>query len=150
MEEKKAKKIAFFKELYELDEPDDESEDTSGIGLILRPSKIPPRSTERLRSSNPLGRTTSAPLPYSSSNARNEAHILQDGPCPSPVPNVNSARHDQVTIAGRNMPASGVAATSRKPRSKATGKRKRGQSLELIPDSQQIFKGLAFCMEVLS
>ncbi|MCJ1461503.1 hypothetical protein MMC07_000100 [Pseudocyphellaria aurata] len=147
MEEKKAKKIAFFKELYELDEPDDESEDTSGIGLILRQSTIPPSNphpSERLRSSNPLGRTTSAPLANSSSNARNKAHVLQDGPSPSPVPNLNSPLHEGVPGAGQNMPASGVTATSRKPLSKATGKRKRGQSLELVPDSQQIFKGLAF------
>ena len=152
MEEKKAKKIAFFAELHELDEPDDESEDTSGIDLILQQSKTPPRSlpkqipSQRLRSYYSLGRTTSAPLPNPSSDAPNEVHIIQDGPSPSPVPIINSALQCQVTVNGRKMPNDGAAPITTKPLSKATGKRKRGQSLEPIPDSQQIFKGLAFCM----
>lgn len=152
MEEKKAKKIAFFAELYELDEPDDESEDTSGIDLILQQSKTPTRSlpkqnlSQTLRSYHSLGRTTSAPLPNLSSHAPNEVHVIQDGPSPSPVPIINSALQCQVTVHGRKMPNDGAAPISRKPLSKAVGKRKRGQSLEPIPDSQQIFKGLAFCM----
>lgn len=151
MEEKKAKKIAFFKDLHELDESDDESEDTSEIGLILQQSKIPPRSLPKthlnspLRSCYPLGRTTSAPLPKSS-NAPNEVNKIQDGPCRSPVPIVSPAIHCEANVDGHKMPNGGVAQTSTKPLFKAKGKRKRGQSLELIPDSQQIFKGLAFCM----
>lgn len=152
MEEKKAKKIALFTELHELDESDDESEDTSEIGLILQQSKILPRSlpkkhlSQPLRSCHPLGRTTSAPLPNSSSHAPNEVLTFQNGPCTSPVPNVNPALDYQVTVDGSKMPNGGVVATSKKPLSKAKGKRKRGQSLETVPDSQQVFKGLAFCM----
>lgn len=151
MEEKKAKKIAFFTDLYELDESDDESDDTSEIGRILRQSKIlvPPRSlpklTPHLRSCHPLGRTTSAPLP-NSSNAPNKVHISQGGPCPDPVPIVNPAFQNHITVDRHKMSNGKVATTSTKPLSKAKGKRKRGQSLELIPDSQQVFKGLSFCM----
>lgn len=155
MEEKKAKKIALFTDLYELDESDDESEDTSEIELILRQSKnpipnpIPPRSLPKLnpplRSCHPLGRTISAPLP-NSSNAPNKVHIVQVDPCPEPVPIVNSAFQNHITVDGHKMSNGGVATTSTKPLSKAKGKRKRGQSLELIPDSQQVFKGLSFCM----
>lgn len=152
MEEKKAKKIAFFAELHELDEADDESEDTSGIGLILQHGKTLPRSlpkqyqSQALRSYHSLGRTTSAPLPESSSHAANEVHIFRDSPSPSPVPIIHSALQGQVTVHGRKMPNDKTAPISKKPLSKAPGKRKRGQSLEQIPDSQQIFKGLAFCM----
>lgn len=148
MEEKKAKKISFFKELNELDESDDESEDTSKIDLILRQSKSPPHSLSKqpLRSCYPLARTSSAPLPNSSSHAPNEVHMIQDRPCPSPVPMVSSDLSFQVTVDGHKMPNGGVTATSINPLSKSKGKRKRGQSLEPIPDSQQIFKGLAFCM----
>lgn len=152
MEEKKAKKIAFFNELNELDESDDESMDTSKIDLILRQSESPPHSLSKqrlsqpLRSCYPLGRTRSAPLPNSSSHAPNEVLMIQDRPCPSPVPIVNSDFSFQVAVDGHKMLNGGVTATSTKPLSKSKGKRKRGQSLESIPDSQQIFKGLAFCM----
>lgn len=152
MEEKKAKKIAFFNDLNELDESDDESEDKSGIDLILRHSKAPSRSlptqhpSQPLRLSCPLGRTISAPLPNSSSHAPNEVNIIQDGPGPSPVPIINSALHNQVTVDGHKMSDDGVVTASTKALSKAKGKRKRGRSVEPVPESQQIFKGLTLCM----
>ena len=152
MEEKKAKKIAFFNDLNELDESDDESEDMSGIDLILRHSKVPSRSlpTQRLSQplclSYPLGRTISAPLPNSSSHAPNEVNIIQDGPGPSLVPVINSAHHNQVSVDGHKVSDGGIAMASTKALSKAKGKRKRGQSVEPVPESQQIFKGLTFCM----
>lgn len=70
--------------------------------------------------------------------------MIQDRPCPSPVPMVSSDLSFQVTVDGHKMPNGGVTATSINPLSKSKGKRKRGQSLEPIPDSQQIFTGLAF------
>ena len=45
---------------------------------------------------------------------------------------LDSAEENACAITNRNMP-------------KATGKRKRGQSFEAKPESQQVFKGSSFC-----
>lgn len=143
MEERKAIKAAFFKEIYALDEPDDETEDTAGISEILRDSKkLPsPESPQR------RGR-------MSVNNRRGNAHIISNPvpaeKVPEPFPPAATLEppptDDQVLIKGNAMHSSEVnIARTKKVATAARRKRKRGDALEILPEAQQLFKGLEFC-----
>lgn len=146
MEERKAIKVAFCKEIYALDEPDDETEDTAGISEILRDSrKIPyPELSQR------TGRIVV-------SNRRGNGHIVSNpvpdelnnkGPGPGPPAAIFEPppTHDQVLIKENAMRSSEVnMARTKKIAAAAKGKRKRGDALEILPEAQQLFKCLAFC-----
>lgn len=148
MEEKKFQKVALFKALYQLDDPDDESEDISDISVMVRQSKtsslssclVQQKPTCPSRMNYPIARTISAPLPLTSSNAPSK-----DTTQSSPILIVNRSIHDQGAIKSPVMLSRGFNTTSSKKAPTNKGKRKRGQSLEVISESQQIFKGLVFC-----
>lgn len=153
--EKETKK-AFFDELYQLDDVSDGAEETSTISLILAQSKVTAststvdsrgakrRITDDLRFNPPLNRTLSNPHAQVSDStsgmipsAKKPQLVALDIDEPSAsaffkeqTPNVTSkqANHNVVGKARRQA-----------------GKRKRGQSFNTMPESQQIFKGLAFC-----
>ena len=121
----KEKKEAFFHELYQLDD-ESEEEDLSDADAILRRSKSTTKARANknrlIRSSGPkhsLGRTITS---FSSIMAR-------------------KAQKDEVL----DTPHDGSQPSKAKGSAKDNGKRKRGQSLALLPESQQIFKGLIFC-----
>lgn len=124
-----AQKIAFFKELFQLDEDEDETEDPNDAAVILRQFNIPckpPHREERSFLGPRIKPRIPTPPPVEVSSP------VKSPPVHVPVPSVRSTPLKMVPPAKRL--------------SKSKGKRKRGECLELLPDSQQIFKGLAFCM----
>ena len=147
MEEKE--KEALFDELYRLDE-DSSEEDRSDASVILHESRLAlhrsdvsaraPRN-DVLHSS--LLRTVSAPLPQPSAPGYRHANVIESSSFSSTA---SSKASKQVIIDTPVVAKKTAAMTPWKGASKTPGKRKRGQSLELKPESQQIFNGLAFCV----
>lgn len=137
MEEKKAIKVDFFQEIYALDEPDDETEDTAGISEILKGSKTTPspelsqrrgRNNRRGNAQNPVSAEEVAePFP--------PAAILELSHTNSQTLSKEKAMHSSEVNISRTK---NIATAAR-------GKRKRGDGLEILPEAQQLFKGLAFC-----
>lgn len=150
MEEKEKKKL--FDELYQLDEEDSGEEDQGNVSMILRQSRLAqsdilarnPANTV-VHSSRPeqsLLRTVSAPLPQLSAPTHRQAKVVER----SSFSSTTSFKPSKQVIIDTPIMVKKVASmTPRKESSKATGKRKRDQSLELKPKSQRIFDGLAFC-----
>lgn len=132
-----APKTAFFTELFKLDEDEEETEHPEEAAVILKqfkPLRQPPRSEERTF----LGRKISAPLP-NASPVEASSSLIQSPP-------ELLRRPSCVDVSSRGRPVEMVKPAKAPP--KKMGKRKRGEPLELLPDSQQIFKGLEFCMIV--
>jgi hypothetical protein len=129
-----AQKIAFFKELFQLDEDEEEAEDPNDAAIILRQFNIPCKAPNRDDRSF-LGPRIKARLPVASPVEVSSPIKSPTGHVPVPSLLSTPHVHDPLEMV---PPA--------KTSSKNKGKRKRGGSLELLPDSQQIFKGLAFCM----
>lgn len=157
MEEKE--KETLFDELYQLDEDDSGEEDQSDASVILRQSRLAlalPRSNVSARapsnrvihSSRPeqsLLRTVSAPLTQPSVSNHRQANVVERSSFSSTA---SSKPFEQIIIDTPIMPKKSAGMTAQKEAPK-TGKRKRGQSLELKPESQQIFNGLAFCESLI-
>lgn len=149
MEEKEKEKERLFNELYQLDEEDSGEEDQSNIGVILRQSRLIPSQSDVLartprngvihstRPEQSLLRTVSAPL----ASSHRQANVVAS----SFSSTSSSKASKQVIIDTPIMAKKNVSVTTQKGGSKTTGKRKRGQPLELKPDPQRIFNGLAFC-----
>ena len=154
MEEKE--KEALFDELYQLDEEDSGEEDKSNVSVILRQSRLALHQSDVLaktpsntaiHSSRPeqsLLRTVSAPLPQPSNHR--QANLVERSSFSSTM---SSKPSKQVIIDTPIMAKKISSITAQKEVSKTTGKRKRGQSLELKPESQRIFDRLAFCRSPL-
>lgn len=144
LEEKRAKKIAFFTDLYDLDLSDEDSEDRSYA--ISKPRKgksphqvssdlshfSPQQKLSWLRPSNhPTSHTLSASaLPRSTTVVENTSPIkptptLFVGPTIKPILENQKGMKKSLTMNKR--------------------KRKRGQPMMTMSESQQIFRGLAFC-----
>ena len=142
----KETKETLFRELYQLDQEDTGEEDQSGVYEILRESRIKlspsdvsariPRDNivHSLRPENSFLRTSTLSLHKSSPIKRSSFSST-----------VSLESLEQVIIDTPIMAKKIANMTAQKETSKATGKRKRGQSVELKPESQQIFNGLAFC-----
>ena len=146
-------KETLFDELYRLDEEDSGEEDRSDAVVILRESRLAPSSDVSARvPGNNLDhsprpgqsflRTVSAPLPQPSASNRWQADTVERSSFHSTV---SFKPSDQVIIDTPIMDTKTSNANGQKDASKTIGKRKRGRSLELKPESQQIFNGLAFC-----
>lgn len=150
--EEAAKKTMFW-ELYQLDEDVSEEEDTSNASQFLKESKLSSNFSKNERATHQAGRgetsranpslkhTVSAPLLNSS-----KAHISQDRLSASQTFPATHLVHPPVrqpidNSHGLPGPGNGRAA----PGVPRFSKRKRGQSFEPRPESQQIFKGLSFC-----
>ncbi|KAL8933149.1 MAG: hypothetical protein Q9211_005936, partial [Gyalolechia sp. 1 TL-2023] len=146
MENKATEKETFFQELYDMDEPDYSTSDVDTLLNSLRASRpLPSRSSQNRRRPvhnsrhlRLLGRTVSAPVKSSpfpkasplepSHNKVKEPHAPTDAQSGlRSIANVDP----QPTTEPLKMPA-----TNRK--------RKRGKSLDALPEAQQIFKGLRF------
>ncbi|CAD6576336.1 MAG: hypothetical protein ASARMPREDX12_007849 [Alectoria sarmentosa] len=134
MEEKE--KETLFDELYQLDEDDSGEEDQSGVSVILRQSRLAlalPRSKFSARAPTPL--------PQPSVSNHRQANVVETSAFSSTA---SSKPSEQIVIDTPIMPKKTAGLTAQKEAPKTTRKRKRGQSLELKPESQQIFNGLAF------
>ncbi len=154
MEEKE--KEALFDELYQLDE-EDSSEEDQNASVILRQNKLglpwsdvsarSPRSRV-IHSSRPeqsLLRTVSAPLPQPSASNHHQTNMVERS---SFFSTASSNPSQQVVIDTPIITKKFVGMTARNGASRTTGKRKRGESLEVKPESQQIFNRLAFCQSL--
>ncbi len=147
-------KEAFFDELYQLDEEESSEEDQSNASVILGQSRlalpwssvsvITPRNDiiHSSRPDNSLLRTVSAPLPQLLALDPHQNNAVDKDSFSSTV---SSKLSEQVIIDTPIMAKKTANMTAQKELSRIIGKRKRGQSLELKPESQQIFSGLAFC-----
>ena len=150
--EKEAKET-LFNELYQLDKEDSSEEDRSNASVILRqsrlsvvPKDVSARSPRNLvlhssRRQQSLLRTVSAPLPPLSTSSPRQANAVERSSFSSAV----SSRVLQKAVVDTPITAKKIADMTQKKASKTTRKRKRGQSLELKPESQQIFNSLGFC-----
>ena len=142
----KEEKEALFDELYLLDK-ESEEEDLSNAPTILRHSSPTLRTgTRRSRfidSSRPdcLARTVSAPLPQILSTPTT-AHGSVNASFSSVM--ARKTLRDMVSETPSKGKQQSKAATA-KDGPRVTGKRKRRHSMEFLPESQQIFKGLVFC-----
>lgn len=148
----KKEKEAFFDELYQLDEEDSGEEDQSNVSVILRQSRLAqtdvsargPRNrfVQPSRTEQPLLRTVSAPLPQPSASYHRQASVVERSSFSSTA---SLKPSQQVIIDTPMMAKKTVGNTASKEALRTTGKRKRGQSLQLQPESQRIFDRLAFC-----
>ena len=140
----KETKETFFNELYHLDDNESE-EDYSNAVEILRQSRSITQRNRRVRCSHPdppLGRTVSAPLPLVSTPSKDGVDNSMKAPSSSVLS--HTAKRDVfVDISRQKKQTHDV--TVLKDGSRVNGKRKRGQSLSLMPESQQIFKNSSFC-----
>ena len=143
--EKEAKE-AFYNELYQLDDVDEvgeEQEEEILNNLLCRSRPIRSVCLDRPIHSSPTedtpGRIVSTPLHQSPTSTSNQitspAHVL-------PSPHVIMSTNIQI---GKHKNAVAPKSTPAKERKK----RKRGQSLLSMPEEQQIFKGLAFCVPIV-
>ena len=140
----KETKEKFFNQLYKLDD-DESEEDRSNAEEILRQSRQITqrnRDVQRSRTDQPFGRTVSAPLPLVSTPSKDRVDNSVKAPVSSLLSHA-AGRDRFVDTSRQNMQTHGV--TVRKDGFRANHKRKRGQSLSLMPESQQIFKDLSFC-----
>ena len=131
-------KELFFETLYSLDDESTESEEENEIAVILGTSKksksVSPITPEQnltivSRQSTAMGRTMSSPV-SSTHNPATTSMTTERRPLQQVPPKIPKGR----TVYDQKPEAS-----------EAVRKRKRGQSLELLPESQQIFKGKIFC-----
>lgn len=162
MEEKALQKEAFFNELFQLDDKEEnEPVDSYDVASLLRQCKardtshvspLPPSVKgiflRSIKASTPLARTTSAPLPSLKTPLPAQVDIVYQTP---PVATTTLRRAlesiGRITSGPRpNGSRQGADGSVEMP--KAIKKRKRGRSLDMMPDSQQIFKGLGFCMQL--
>ena len=156
MEEKAVDKEAFFKELFQFDgDKDDEPVDSFDVASVLRHCKArvtthvsPLLKDTFLRSakaSTPLARTISAPLPGLKTPLTAEVDVVYETPSLTTSNMRKTPKPVERTTSGTGPNCSRQRANGASSMPKAGNKRKRGQSLNIMPESQQIFKGLGFC-----
>lgn len=149
---------SFFNEIYDLDEPDDSTGDVDALLTALRdcrPQHAHSRSSHRLihtsRQTWPLERTVSAPLATTTDMPKasltrplHKFNVSHSGTAAATV------SHSPPLEASCIQARADVDYQSNKEISKmpsaSVRKRKRGQSLEVLPEAQQIFRGLRFCL----
>lgn len=162
MEEKEREKEKFFEGLYELDEQDD-YEEIDTAALILRKSRKPIVETIVAVTPNATGgairriptkcsghshiiRTVSAPLPLIDSPVCRKVERVKDSPAV-----ITSGAVDRRRQIGPKLPIKNLRRTTdggtvvTKESIKMPAKRKREKFLRVLPESQQIFRGLQFC-----
>ena len=143
------RKKAFFNELYKLDTESDGEEDGSNAQAILASSKLNltqkgsrkrrDRAHGQAHCMNNLARTTSAPVTRTSVSFPIFATTALGKENAADLYSIEGSLNGQEAGQGEN--------TSEKRANDVAGprkKRKRGQSFNGLPDSQQIFKGLSF------
>ena len=135
-------KEAFFQSLYTLDDDDERpDEEHSKAAMMLAGSRKGTLPTKQGVNTNPhvrhdTARTVSTPLPKPSMVTLDISFVAA-----TPF---SSTKSMMERTSDHTLKPSSFAPTPTLP-SKGRGKRKRGQSLEIMPESQRIFGGLAFC-----
>ena len=132
----KETKETFFNELYQLDDSQSEEDYCDAVEKIRKSRSITVRCSH---ADQPLERTVSAPLPLVSTPSKDGV----DNSLKAPTSSVLSHTAKREVFSG----------TSRQKKQTrdvtvlkdVNGKRKRGHSVSLMPESQQIFKNSFFC-----
>ncbi|KAL8888043.1 MAG: hypothetical protein Q9215_004459 [Flavoplaca cf. flavocitrina] len=150
-------KSNLFKELYELDVSDDSVNDVGTVLAAFRAAKPAPKlrttpqtinrrgATRATRKLQQLGRTVSAPTSLNLAKPKlltTDSRSIDDE---TPQETVDAIVLNSPLVAklpGEEIPTK-MAPTAR-------GKRKRGRSLEVLPEAQQIFRGSKFCKYTFS
>lgn len=140
----KEKKKAFFDELYKLDDSESEEDRSNAEGILRQSRQITQRNKgfQCSRPDQPLERTVSTPLPLLPTLSRDRVDDSVKAPIPSHLSHI--ARRDRLVDTSRQNKLTHDV-TVRKDGFRVNHKRKRGQSLSLMPESQQIFRNLSFC-----
>ncbi|KAL9582390.1 MAG: hypothetical protein Q9212_003332, partial [Teloschistes hypoglaucus] len=155
MESKELDRKTFVKELYELDQPDTTTGDVDTLLASLRSNRKSRASTRRRtslvsaksHSTQRLGRTVSAPVPLAlGSNAAPVEMIpdSQDRRAPINEPESTMFKRSGNPAYAERILQNDNSKTSGAKSSTTKRKRKRSQSLELLPEAQQTFQGLRF------
>ena len=157
-DERLARKEAFFNQLYSVNESDNGSEDINEAAMMLKTSHklystagpellaqlcSSPRFTGVPELLSRLERTVSDPTPKPTTPHHGDITVVEETPVPSVLcinPNGLSQSFDSTSLV-----SIGIAKMAATKSARTSGKRKRAQSLELLPESQQIFRGLSFC-----
>lgn len=150
-------KRSLFRELYELDVSDESVNDVGTVLAAFRAAKPAPkartipqafnrrRANHAPRQLQHLGRTVSAPTGLTTTTTPKllTTQSLSDGgdkqseAVASPVSRSAVVEDLQFKTIADQKPIQMAPS--------AKGKRKRGRSLEVLPEAQQIFRGLRFC-----
>lgn len=145
-------KSNLFKELYELDVSDHSVNDVGTVLAALRAAKPAPKlrttpqtinrrgATRATRKLQQLGRTVSAPTSLTLSKPKlltTDPRSIDDGKPQETVDAIVLISPVGAKLLGEEIPM--------KMAPSARGKRKRGRSLEFLPEAQQIFRGSKFC-----
>lgn len=151
MDAKTREKEALFAELYQLDESGEE-EDVEPLKAFAKPeprfSTSQPLAPKVSSSHHSLGRTVSAPLQLVPLLKSEDVNVIEDTPPATVI--AATRRIDGPLSTMKRTPISKSFTTfndTRNTKAPKNGmKRKRGESLEVLPESQRIFTGLSFCM----
>lgn len=154
MEEKEREKEKFFQELYELDEQDD-CEEVNTAALILKESRkriAEPAVVVTPHAREGVTRRASIDGSEHTHNTRIDSPICRDVECVRDSPAALAAAP---VGQRRQMPFKLPIKNSRRTKDAGTAvakevinmpaKRKREKPLQMVPVSQQIFRGLQFC-----
>ncbi|KAI9786511.1 MAG: hypothetical protein M1835_003053 [Candelina submexicana] len=148
-------KSQLFDQLYDLDRAEKETQETceiaqllkrsrsSGSGRTTAPIRIPKRILGLMCHASPgLLRTVSEPLLRNGLNnsPSEDVSVVQETPLRK-TKHQASPRNLSITS---NLPPNRKRSSSLTGNQTMPGKRKRGRSLQTMPESQQIFKGLSF------
>ena len=141
MEEKKA----FFDDLYQLDDESDGLEEKSTASAVLAQSRLPTsrkgkeRALDGLHSYQSLGRTVSTPIGRGAMSFPGSSVPCQVTHNAAKSSNFETLENQAISEFTQQTLRHSVGMST-----KVGKKRKRGQSFDALPDSQQIFKGLSF------
>ncbi|KAL8797912.1 MAG: hypothetical protein Q9182_007128 [Xanthomendoza sp. 2 TL-2023] len=158
METEENQKRSFFDELYQLDLSDDSVHD---VGILLaniraakpaQTSRLPPQLFNRRRTGQRhiqhLGGAVSAPSESTPTNSRSSLIVPppdDDGISSESTRSPVTRSQIVGTVQLQHQPSAGpqtkIAPSEMAP---ATKKRKRDRALELLPEAQQVFRGLRF------
>ncbi|KAI4106514.1 MAG: hypothetical protein LQ339_002974 [Xanthoria mediterranea] len=142
-------KRCFFQELYELDVSDESVNDVGTVLAAFRAAKPKPKARPLPQAYNRpranlqhLGRTVSAPTPTGLTTTGTPKPLSTGSLSDAGDKHSEAVRRSPVAENFQSKTVADQKPTQMAPGAK--GKRKRGRSLEVLPEAQQIFRGLRF------
>lgn len=159
MEHELLQKKTLFNELYDLDNSDEEQETCDIAGFLETTTRKQPlvKGTRHLNplpkhkliliaaSNQAFERTAAATLPQILKPVTKVVDVVKDTPPPSTISATTQKIQKALPRAGKMTGKARAKGSTSKVTPKIGVKRKRAKSLEVMPESQQIFKGQAFC-----
>ena len=156
MEERKAKKQKFFEELYKLDESDEGSQEADELIMKVRGRKgnhtgfdvsevqqQDPSLADQSSATRQMVREVMVP-----DSAPQKVNAVSPISPTDPARSAALLNHDQARSNKHQAIRSKDQTMAPKETTKRRGRRKKDQSPKLLPDSEQIFKDLRFCMVI--